>query len=178
MEIKGNCNITVKILIAHNLLIIYCKLSESSEPWEFKSQPTKTRLREPENWDRFVYRAVFDTVQCWSWGIGSRSCTTLSTDWKGSLHEKLRGKDHCCWSERAIQQGPLMKAIKSANHFGNQVWCLFWNNCNFPFTQEMCSGAHMTGSNNKEKQRHRFSGEALRVMKGVPGGIFSHLIPR
>lgn len=55
MERKEICNITVKILIVHNLLIIYCKLSESSEPWEFKSQPTKTRLGEPENWDLFVY---------------------------------------------------------------------------------------------------------------------------
>lgn len=36
MEITRNCNISASILIVYNLLIIYCKLSESSEPWEFK----------------------------------------------------------------------------------------------------------------------------------------------
>lgn len=45
MEIKGNCNITVRISTVHNLLIIHCKLSEASEPWEFKSQPTKAKAQ-------------------------------------------------------------------------------------------------------------------------------------
>lgn len=177
MEIKGNCNITVMTSRAYNLLIIYCRLSELSEPWESKSQTTKTRLREPENWGICLQGSIWHRTVL-PWGISSRSCTTLSIDWKGSWHERLRGKDHCHWSERTIQQGPLMKVIKPANHFGNQARCLFWNNCNFPFPQETCSRAHMTASNNKEKQRHKFSGEALGVTKGVPGGIFSHLTPR
>lgn len=47
----------------------------------------------------------------------------------------------------------------------------------FLLLQETRSRAHVTMSNNEEKQRHTFSGEALGATKGVPGGVLGYRMP-
>lgn len=126
MEIKGNCNISVRILIVHNLLIIYCKLSGSSESWEFKSQ-TAHKTRAHRAWELgYVYL---------QWGVRHITALTradkldklhncLSTNWTGSLHEKLSGKI-LLLSRRANSDG------------GHQASAPFWQSSSLPFLKHL-----------------------------------------